>query len=80
MYTFIWFELYHAFKEFYKIASKVSSRKSATTFVDLPDWLDPHEHTYNLNQIWSVPFKTSHEYKVYSLFRIGCFDNTKKKH
>ena len=26
-------------KQFYNIATKVSSRKSATTFGDLPDWL-----------------------------------------
>ena len=25
-------------KQFYNIANKVSSRKSATTFSDLPDW------------------------------------------
>ena len=26
-------------KQFYNIATKVSSRKNATTFGDLPDWL-----------------------------------------
>ena len=26
-------------KQFYNVATKVSSRKSATTFGDLPDWL-----------------------------------------
>ena len=28
------------FKKFFNTATKVSSRKSATTFGDLPDWLE----------------------------------------
>ena len=35
-------------KQFYDIATKVSSRKSATTFGDLPDCLWNHSHRKTL--------------------------------
>ena len=34
-----WVDPRSPLQQFYNIATKVSSRKSATTFVDLPDWL-----------------------------------------
>ena len=34
-------------KPFYNIATKVSSRKSATTFGDLPDWLSRNQKQQN---------------------------------
>ena len=38
-------------KQFYNIATKVTSRKSATTFGDLPDWLSESKAIYTILHI-----------------------------
>ena len=49
----IWFHLdcLMKFKKSYYIATNVSSRKSATTFGDLPDWF-----VYDVDIVISVPY------------------------
>ena len=59
MYSFILFELNlnlnctMQLKQFYNIATKVSSRKKSTTFGDLPDWsIDIHSYTLNIRHVF----------------------------